>query len=150
MAETIVRRWEKPWMLWLGSLNPVVPRGRDSRAFVAKRGQRLAPLPLWLAPKLALYLAMRDRPVNNSELARRLAVHARVIRRMLDPEHASKAERIQALAAFPRWRAANRRPARAFGVIGFAGNRRYPCIAGFRFGRPSEAGRRNSSTACAG
>ena len=66
----------------------------------AKRGQRLVPVPLWLAPKLALYLAMRDQQVNNSELARRLGVHERVIRRMLDPEHASKAEKIQvALAA---------------------------------------------------
>ena len=66
----------------------------------AKRRQRLVPVPLWLAPKLALYLAMRDQQVNNSELARRLGVHERVIRRMLDPEHASKAERIQgALAA---------------------------------------------------
>jgi len=64
-----------------------------------KRGQRLVPVPLWLAPKLALYLAMRDRRVNNSELARRLGVHERVIRRMLDPEHASKAERIQAALA---------------------------------------------------
>src|SRR5438876_10227559 len=62
----------------------------------AKRGQRLVPVPLWLAPKLALYLAMRDQQVNNSELARRLGVHERVIRRMLDPEHASKAEKIQA------------------------------------------------------
>ena len=26
----------------------------------AKRGQRLAPVPLWLAPKLPLYLAIRD------------------------------------------------------------------------------------------
>jgi antitoxin HicB len=66
----------------------------------AKRGQRLVPVPLWLAPKLALYLAMRDQQVNNSELARRLGIHERVIRRMLDPQHASKAERIQsALAA---------------------------------------------------
>jgi antitoxin HicB len=64
-----------------------------------KRGQRLVPVPLWLAPKLALYLAMRDQQVNNSELARRLGVHERVIRRMLDPEHASKAERIQAALA---------------------------------------------------
>src|SRR3989442_12422498 len=32
----------------------------------AKRGQRLVPVPLWLAPKLALYLAMRDQQVNNS------------------------------------------------------------------------------------
>jgi DNA-binding transcriptional regulator LsrR (DeoR family) len=28
---------------------------------------------------------MRDRGVNNSELARRLGLHERVIRRMLDP-----------------------------------------------------------------
>src|SRR5713101_9285233 len=62
----------------------------------AKRGQRLVPVPLWLAPKLALYRAMRDQQVNNSELARRLGVHERVIRRMLDPQHATKAERIQA------------------------------------------------------
>ena len=69
----------------------------------AKRGQRLVPAPLWLAPKLALYLAMRDQQVNNSELARRLGVHERVIRRMLDPEHASKAEKLQAaLAAMGR------------------------------------------------
>ena len=64
-----------------------------------KRGQRLVPVPLWLAPKLALYLAMRDQQVNNSELARRLGLHERVIRRMLDPEHASKAEGIQAALA---------------------------------------------------
>ena len=61
-----------------------------------KRGQRLVPVPLWLAPKLALFLAMRDQQVNNSELARRLGVHERVIRRLLDPEHASKPEKIQA------------------------------------------------------
>lgn len=65
----------------------------------AKRGQRLVPVPLWLAPKLALYLAMRDQQVNNSGLARRLGVHERVIRRMLDPEHATKAVRIQAALA---------------------------------------------------
>jgi antitoxin HicB len=64
-----------------------------------KRGQRLVPAPLWLAPKLGLYLAMRDQGVNNSELARRLGIHERVIRRMLDPEHASKAEKIQAALA---------------------------------------------------
>jgi antitoxin HicB len=65
----------------------------------AKRGRCLVPVPLWLAPKLALYLAMRDQEVNNSELARRLGVHERVIRRMLDPEHATKAEKIQAALA---------------------------------------------------
>jgi antitoxin HicB len=64
-----------------------------------KRGQRQVPVPLWLAPKLALYLAMRDQDVNSSELARRLGVHERVIRRMLDPEHATKAEKVQAALA---------------------------------------------------
>jgi antitoxin HicB len=49
--------------------------------------------------KLALYLAMREQKVNNSELARRLGVHERVLRRMLDPQHATKAERIQAALA---------------------------------------------------
>ena len=64
-----------------------------------KRGQRLVPVPLWLAPKLALYLAMRDQKVSNSELARRLGLHERVVRRMLDPKHATKAEKIQAALA---------------------------------------------------
>jgi len=66
---------------------------------IAKRGHRLVPVPLWLAPKLALYLALREQQVNNSELARRLGVHERVVRRMLDPRHASKTERIQAALA---------------------------------------------------
>ena len=68
-------------------------------ASAARRGLRLVPVPLWLAPKLALYLAMRGREVNNSELARRLGVHERVVRRMLDPRHATKAEKIQAALA---------------------------------------------------
>jgi len=62
----------------------------------AKRGYRMVPVPLWLAPKLALYVAMRDQRVNNSELARRLGVHERVVRRMMDPQHSTKAEKIQA------------------------------------------------------
>jgi antitoxin HicB len=45
------------------------------------------------------YLAMREQQVSNSELARRLRLHERVIRRMLDPEHATKAEKIQAALA---------------------------------------------------
>ena len=42
---------------------------------------------------------MRDQRVKNSELARRLGVDERVVRRMLDPKHASKAEKIQAALA---------------------------------------------------
>ena len=51
------------------------------------------------APNLALYFAMRDQRVSNSELARRLGLHERVVRRMLDPKHATRPEKIQAALA---------------------------------------------------
>ena len=57
-------------------------------ASAAKRSHRLVPVPLWLVPNLA----MREQRVNKSELARRLGVDERVVRRMLDPEHATKTE----------------------------------------------------------
>jgi len=59
----------------------------------------VVPVPLWLAPKLALYLAIREQNIGNSELGRRLGLHERVVRRMLDPAHATKAEKIQAALA---------------------------------------------------
>ncbi len=61
-----------------------------------KRGQCLVPVPLWIAGKLALYLAMREQGVSNSELARRLGVRETVARRMLDPEHETRSEKLQA------------------------------------------------------
>ncbi|SPF54005.1 conserved hypothetical protein [Candidatus Sulfopaludibacter sp. SbA4] len=65
-----------------------------------KRGQHPVSVPLYLAPKLALYLAMREGGLRNTELAKRLGVSETVIRRMLDPKHNTKPERIQrALAA---------------------------------------------------
>jgi antitoxin HicB len=62
----------------------------------AKRGQKLVPVPLWVAPKLALYWRMGELGLNNAELARRLGVRETVIRRMLDPDHATKAAKLQA------------------------------------------------------
>ncbi len=61
-----------------------------------KRGQHSISVPLYLAPKLALYLAMRDKGMRNTELAKRLGVSETVVRRMLDPKHTTKPERIQA------------------------------------------------------
>ena len=61
-----------------------------------KRGQHLISVPLYLAPKLALYLAMREHGMRNTDLAKRLGVSETVVRRMLDPKHATKPERIQA------------------------------------------------------
>lgn len=62
----------------------------------AKRGQYLIGLPLYLAPKLALYLGMRELGMRNTELARRLGVSETVVRRMLDPRHDTKPEKIEA------------------------------------------------------
>ena len=61
-----------------------------------KRGQHLVSVPLYLAPKLALYLAMREAGLKNTALAKRLGVSETVVRRMLDPKHDTKPERIQA------------------------------------------------------
>ena len=38
------------------------------------RGQQLVPVPFWIAGKLALYLAVREKGVSNTDLARRLGV----------------------------------------------------------------------------
>lgn len=62
----------------------------------AKRGQKPVPVPLWIGPKLALYWRMRELGLSDSELARRLGVRETIIRRMLDPDHATKAEKLQA------------------------------------------------------
>jgi antitoxin HicB len=64
-----------------------------------KRGQHSISVPLYLAPKLALYLAMREEGMRNTELAKRLGVSETVVRRMLDPKHNTKPEKIQAALA---------------------------------------------------
>ena len=64
-----------------------------------KRGQYPVSVPLYLAPKLALYLAMREGGMRNTQLAKRLGVSETVVRRMLDPKHNTKPGRIQAALA---------------------------------------------------
>ena len=64
-----------------------------------KHGQYPIGVPLYLAPKLALYLAMREGGIRNTELAKRLGVSETVVRRMLDPKHSTRPERIQAALA---------------------------------------------------
>ena len=60
-----------------------------------KRGQTGVRVALYLAPKLALYLAMREKRINNSELARRLGVTEIIVRRMLNPKHDTRPEKLQ-------------------------------------------------------
>jgi antitoxin HicB len=65
------------------------------RPTAPRRGQKIVPVPLWIAPKLALYWRMRELGLNNSQLARKLGVRETVVRRMLDPNHATRSERLQ-------------------------------------------------------
>ena len=65
-----------------------------------KKGQRVIPVPAPMAAKTALYLAMREAGIANTELARRIRCDEKEVRRLLDPRHPTKLPRIQtALAA---------------------------------------------------
>jgi antitoxin HicB len=65
---------------------PVPSRARTAEVKVA--------VPIETAAKAALYEAMREARVNKAELARRLGVDEKEVRRMLDPGHVSKIPRI--------------------------------------------------------
>lgn len=55
-----------------------------------KRGEYLACLPVNTAMKAALYVTMREQNISKSELARRLGLDEKEVRRMLDPGHGTK------------------------------------------------------------
>jgi len=61
----------------------------------SRRGQQLVPVPAPMAAKAALYLAMKEAGVTNVEMASRLGVDEKEVRRMLDPRHPTKLPRIQ-------------------------------------------------------
>lgn len=68
-----------------------------------KRGERPVSVPPSMALKAAVYLAVRDAGISNSELARRLHLDEKEARRILDPHHPTKLPRIEAaLAALGR------------------------------------------------
>ena len=66
----------------------------------AKRGERTVATPITTALKAAVYVSMSEQRVSKSELARRMRVHEREARRMLDPKHPTKVPTLErALAA---------------------------------------------------
>lgn len=66
-----------------------------------KRGMRMIDVPRELAEKAAVYVAMRNAGVDETELARRMGVRESAVRRILDPRQASRPEMIRkALACF--------------------------------------------------
>ena len=76
--------------------------GRINRAEVIPRPARrkakqaLVPVPAQVAVKAALYMAVRESGIRNSELARRLGADEKEVRRLLDPHHRSKLPRLEA------------------------------------------------------
>lgn len=80
----------------LGSvIAELIATGKEIPRPSSLRGRRAIPVPLWIAGKLALYLAMGEQTVSKSELARRLGVRETVVRRMLDPDHETRSEKLQ-------------------------------------------------------
>lgn len=69
----------------------------------AKRGERMVSTPVTTALKAAVYVSMREQGVSKSELARRMRVHEKEARRMLDPHHQTKVPTLErALAVLGR------------------------------------------------
>lgn len=82
------------------ALSLYVESGRDlPRPSRAKRGQPVVGVPLLAATKLAIYQAMRDQAVTAAELGRRLSIDHKSVRRILDLDHQSKVEQLEAAAA---------------------------------------------------
>jgi antitoxin HicB len=68
-----------------------------------KRGERMVATPITTALKAAVYLAMREQDISKSELARRMQIHEKEARRMLDPHHATRVATLErALAVLGR------------------------------------------------
>ncbi|MEK7406998.1 MAG: type II toxin-antitoxin system HicB family antitoxin [Acidobacteriota bacterium] len=74
----------------------IARKERIPRPSAPTRDQRMIPVALYLAPKLALYVTMCEAGINNSQLARRLGCTELVVRRMLNPKHGTRPERLAA------------------------------------------------------
>lgn len=70
--------------------------GLDVPVPTVKRGNHVhVTLRAPMAAKVALYLAIQEAGLSNSELGRKLGLDEKEIRRMLDPRHATRLLRIQ-------------------------------------------------------
>jgi antitoxin HicB len=61
---------------------------------VVQKGQYLIPVPIQTAFKAALYEEIQRQGMNKVEMAARLGIDEKEVRRLLDPHHASKLPRI--------------------------------------------------------
>jgi len=56
----------------------------------SRKGEQLVGLPVAVAMKAAIYLAMTEQGVSKSDLARRMQLDEKEARRILDPRHATR------------------------------------------------------------
>jgi antitoxin HicB len=70
----------------------------------ARRRDRLVTLPILTEAKVRLYREMRAAGIRKAELARRLGCHMRQVDRLLDVNHASRLDQIEAAFAALRKR----------------------------------------------
>lgn len=61
-----------------------------------KNRQYKVPVHAQIAVKAALYMAVKDSGIKNTELAKRLGADEKEVRRLLDPHHRSKLPRLEA------------------------------------------------------
>lgn len=68
-----------------------------------RKGERLVAPPAETMAKAALYVAMRDAGISKVQLAKRLGIDEKEVRRLLDPHYGSKLPRIaQAISVLGR------------------------------------------------
>ena len=80
-----------------------VHAGRSLPRPSAAHGRQKVAVPGLVAAKLALWEALRAEGISQTELARRLGKTENTVRRLLDPDHSSRWENIEAaLAALGR------------------------------------------------
>jgi antitoxin HicB len=61
-----------------------------------RKGEYPVPVPVLMAAKAALFLAMKEAGLTKVELAKRLKCDEKEVRRMLHPRHKSRIDRIEA------------------------------------------------------
>ncbi|WP_198154929.1 hypothetical protein [Oceanibaculum pacificum] len=61
-----------------------------------RKGERMIALPALIAAKLALYVALKEAGLSRVELARRMDVSENTVRRLLDLDHRSHIDGIEA------------------------------------------------------
>lgn len=79
------------------ALSFYVDEGQDlPRPSQARRGERIVTPTALASAKLAIYQTMRDQGIRKSDLARRMGWHMPQVDRLLDLDHASRLEHVEA------------------------------------------------------